>query len=143
MGVCNIAEPTTTLEAKFSLKTVAAMTLLGDATGDINAYDVDRVLRPDVKRLASRISVEGRDDLDGGEAVAIATLIDGRTLTETYDSYTAKVDLPTQRGALARKFRALVTPMLGEARAAGLEGTVCAIDRASSVTPLVALTAKA
>jgi 2-methylcitrate dehydratase PrpD len=143
LGVCNVVDPTTSLEAKFSLKTVAAMTLLGDATGDINAYAVERVLRPEVQQLASRIAVEGRDDLDGGEAVAIATLTDGRTLTETYDSYTAKVDLATQRGALSRKFRALVTPMLGETRAARLEDIVSMLDRTSSVTPLVALTAKA
>jgi 2-methylcitrate dehydratase PrpD len=143
MGVCNIAEPTTSFEAKFSLRTVAAMALLDDATGDINAYDPERVLRPDVKQLASRISVVGRDDLDGGEAVAIAALTDGRTLTQTYDSYTAKVDLATQRGALGRKFRALVTPILGAARAARLEETVFMLDRTSSVTPLLALTAKA
>jgi 2-methylcitrate dehydratase PrpD len=143
MGVCNIAEPTTGLEAKFSLKTVAAMTLLGDATGDIHAYAVERVLRPEVKRLAARISVTGRDDFDGGEAVAIAALTDGRRLTERYDSYTATVDLAAQRGALGRKFRALVTPMLGEARAARLEEAVFALDGAGSVAPLVALTAKA
>jgi hypothetical protein len=75
--------------------------------------------------------------------VAIATLTDGRTLTETYDSYTAKVDLIAQRGALGRKFGALVTPMLGAARAAQLEETVFALADATSVAPLVALTAKA
>src|SRR6185312_4307264 len=116
---------------------------LGDATGDINAYAIERVTRPEVKRLARRISVAGRDDLDGGEAVAIAALTDGRKLTERYDSYTAKVDLGVQRGALGRKFRALVTPMLGEARTARLEDVVFALDGAGSVAPLVALTAKA
>ncbi|HWE74693.1 MAG TPA: MmgE/PrpD family protein [Stellaceae bacterium] len=141
MGVCNIAEPRTSLEAKFSLRTVAAMALLGDATGDINAYDVERVLRPEVKQLASRISVSGHDDLDGGAAVAIAALTDGRTLTERYDSYTAKVDLAAQRDALGCKFYALVTPMLGETRAARLAETVFVLDRAGSVTPLVALSA--
>jgi 2-methylcitrate dehydratase PrpD len=139
LGVCNIAEPTTGLEAKFSLKTVAAMTLLGDATGDIDAYAVGRVTRPEVKRLAARISVAGRDDLDGGEAIAIAALTDGRQLTERYDSYTAKVDIEAQREALGRKFRALVTPMLGEPRTAQLEAAVFALDGARSVVPLVAV----
>lgn len=142
MGVCNIAEPTTGLEAKFSLKTVAAMTLLGDATGDIHAYAVERVTRPEVKRLAARISVTGRDDLDGGEAIAIAELTDGRELTERYDSYTAKVDLAAQRFALGRKFRALATPMLGEAQTARLEEAVSVLDGAGSIAPLVALAVK-
>ena len=141
MGVCNVDVPTTGLEAKFSLKTVAAMTLLGDATGDINAYAVERVTRPEVKRLAARIEVVGTDDLEGGEAVAIAALTDGRKLTERYDSYTAKVDLAIQRDALGRKFRALVTPVLGEAQAARLEEAIFALDGAAS--PLVALTLKA
>lgn len=140
LGVCNISEPATGLEAKFSLKTVAAMTLLGDATGDINAYAVERVTRPEVKRLAARISVTGRDDLDGGEAVAVVALTDGRKITERYDSYTAKVDLAAQHGALGRKFHALVTPMLGAAQAAQLEEAVFALDGAASITPLVALT---
>jgi len=142
LGVCNIDAPTTGLEAKFSLKTVAAMTLLGDATGDINAYAVERVTRPEVMRLAARISVTGRDDLQGGEAVAIAALTDGRKLTERYDSYTVKVDLVVQRDALGRKFRALVTPMLGEAGAARLEAAVFALDGTGSVAPLVALALK-
>lgn len=140
MGVCNVGAPTTGLEAKFSLKTVAAMTLLGDATGDIDAYAVERVTRPEVKRLAARISVTGCDDLDGGEAIAVAALTDGRKFTERYDSYTAKVDLAAQSGALGRKFHALVTPMLGAAQTAQLEEAVFALDDAASVTPLVALT---
>jgi hypothetical protein len=118
------------------------MTLLGDATGDIHAYAVERVTRPEVKRLAARISVTGRDDLDGGEAIAIAELTDGRELTERYDSYTAKVDLAAQRFALGRKFRALATPMLGEAQTARLEEAVSALDGAGSIAPLVALAVK-
>ncbi|HEY1506669.1 MAG TPA: MmgE/PrpD family protein [Stellaceae bacterium] len=143
MGVCNIAEPTTSLEAKFSLKTVAAMTLLGDAMGDIHAYAVERVTRPEVKRLAARISVTGHDALDGGDAVAIAELTGGRTIRERYDSYTAAVDLAAQRGALGDKFRALVAPMLGAVRAARLEEAIFALDSAGSVAPLAGLTAKA
>ena len=142
LGVCNISDPTTGLEAKFSLKTVAAMTLLGDATGDINAYGVERVTRPEVKRLAARIAVTGRDDLDGGEAVAIAALTDGRKIIERYDSYTAKVDLVAQRSALGGKFHALVTPVLGEAQTARLEEAVFALDGARSVAPLMALAIK-
>ncbi|HXR87032.1 MAG TPA: MmgE/PrpD family protein [Stellaceae bacterium] len=142
LGVCNIDAPSTALEAKFSVKTVAAMALLGDATGDINAYAVERVTRQEVQRLAVRISVTGRDDLDGGEAVAVVALTDGRQITERYDSYTVAVDLAAQRVALGRKFRALVAPMLGEARTARVEEAVFALDGAGSVAPLVALARK-
>lgn len=54
----------------------------------------------------------------------------------------AALALAEAQGARGRKFRALATPMLGEARAAGLEQAVFALDAADSVAPLVALTAK-
>ena len=142
IGVCNIDEPTTSLQAKFSLRTTAAMALLGDATGDIAAYDVEKVTRPELKRLAARISVTPYDDVDGGATTAIVALTDGRQVTESHDSYTTEVDLGAQRERLTQKFRALVTPLLGESRTAQLQETALAIDRASSVTPLLALAVK-
>ena len=142
LGVCNIDEPTTGLEAKFSLRATAAMALLGDATGEIGAYTVERVMRPERRTLSARISVTPRDDLDGGEAVAITKLNDGRTIEEKYDSYQPERDLAGQRERLIGKFRALVTPMLGAERTAMLQQAVFALDTAPSVAPLVALAMK-
>ena len=142
LGVCNIDEPQSALEAKFSLRTVAAMALLGDATGDIEAYALERVTRPALKRVAGRIAVAGRDDLDGAAAVAIADLMDGRRISERYDSYTVAVDLSEQRERLVRKFRALVVPVLGAEHAVALQDAVFALGAARSVAPLVALAVK-
>ena len=142
MGVCNIDEPQTGLEAKFSLRATAAMALLGDATGDIGAYTVERVMRPEMKALRARIGVTPRDDLDGGNAVAIVKMADGRSITESIDSYAPEMDLAGQRGRLIRKFEALMTPLLGEKRTTGVEEAIFAIDKASSVAPLIAMTGR-
>ncbi len=46
LTVCNIQEPKTGLESKFSLRAVAAMALLGDDTHDIGAYNAERATMP-------------------------------------------------------------------------------------------------
>lgn len=142
LGICTIDEPTTSLEAKFSLRAVAAMTLLGDDTGDIGTYAVERLMRPERRALSARISVTPRDDLDGGEAIAITQLTDSRTITEKYDAYQPERDLAGQRDRLIRKFTALVTPIMGPARTALLQDAVFALDAAPSVAPLLMLAVK-
>ncbi len=142
LGVCNIDEPTTGLEAKFSLRATAAMALLGDETGAIAAYDTDRVTRPALKNLSARIGVTPRDDLDGGEAIAIVDLNGGRRITESCDAYRPESDLVAQRERLVRKFNALVEPLLGAARTARLQQEILSIETRSSVRELFALTAK-
>jgi 2-methylcitrate dehydratase PrpD len=67
LTVCNIQEPKIGLEAKFSLR---AMTLLGDDTHDIGAYNAERVASPDLVRLRDRIHVGANDALSGGVAIA-------------------------------------------------------------------------
>ena len=116
--------------------------LVARATGDIGAYTVERVMRPEMKALRARIGVTPRDDLDGGNAVAIVKMADGRSIAESIDSYAPETDLTGQRGRLIRKFEALMTPLLGEKRTMSLEEAIFAIDKAPSVTPLIAMTGR-
>ena len=138
LGVCNIQEPATALEAKFSLRAVAAMALLGDDTCDIAAYSAERVTRPELRQLRDRVTVTPQDDLMGGVAVAIARLTDGRELTATNDSYRRAGDLTVQRKMLEDKFASLVVPMLGRAAAMELRAAILDVDRLGSVAPLLA-----
>lgn len=139
LAVCNIQEPKTGLEAKFSLRAAAAMALLGDETRDISAYTAERVTRPELVRLRDRICVTARDDLKGGTAIAIAELTDGRRLTATSDAYKPLGNLPLQRENVSRKFMMLVGPVLGEQRAAELRRRILEIDRLDSLAPLLKL----
>jgi 2-methylcitrate dehydratase PrpD len=142
LTVCNIQEPTTGLEAKFSLRTVAAMALLGDNTREIAAYTAERVTAPEVRRLRERIVVTPRDDLGGGLSVAIAELTDERTLTATSDSYQPQGDLASQRAIVTSKFKSLAVPVLGEANAQELLRRVLSIEEFPSIRPLVEMLAK-
>jgi len=142
LTVCNIQEPTTGLEAKFSLRTVAAMALLGDNTRDISTYTAERAVDPEVRRLRERIFVTPRDDLGGGLSVAIAKLTNDRTLTATSDSYQPQSDPASQHAIVSRKFMSLVVPVLGEANAQELLRRLLAIDEFPSVVPVIEMLAK-
>lgn len=137
LTVCNIQEPKTGLEAKFSLRATAAMTLLGDDTRDIAAYTGERVTRPELVRLRNRVRVTPRDDLGGGTAIAQVQLSDGSRLSFTNDCYRPLRDLPRQRDMLTRKFISLVAPVMGKGRAEALLGQILAAERLSSIRQLL------
>jgi 2-methylcitrate dehydratase PrpD len=142
LSVCNIQEPQTGLQGKFSLRVTAAMTLLGDDTMDIGAYTAERVTRPELVRLRDRVAVKGNPELSGGIAIATVTLKDGRTLTKTSDAYEPIGSLALQRRMVTRKFHALLDPILGKAAAEKLRDAILTIDTGASVAPLLAHAAK-
>jgi 2-methylcitrate dehydratase PrpD len=143
LSVCNIQEPSTGLEAKFSLRAVAAMALLGDDTRKISSYTAERVTRPDVQRLRDLIAVTPRDDLHGGISVAIAELTDGRRLTATSDSYRPQDDMALQRRLVAEKFMSLAAPVVGEKTATELQQRVFEVDQLKTIHSLLELSVKA
>lgn len=58
MTVCNIEQPTSGLQAKFSYKVAAAMSLSGLDTGDIKTFLDEIVRRSDIIALAQKVSVK-------------------------------------------------------------------------------------
>lgn len=143
LSVCNIAAPRTGLEAKFSLRGVAAMALLGDDTRDIAAYSAARIQRPELCALRDRIAVVARDDLSGGTSIAIVELADGRSLTLTNDAYQPLPDLARQHELVTRKFRLLTRPVLGAARTEALEQAVLNLHDSASLQPIIAIAGQA
>jgi 2-methylcitrate dehydratase PrpD len=142
LTVCNIQEPKTGLESKFSLRAVSAMALLGDDTHDIASYNAERANSPEFIRLRDRVRVVGNDKLSGGVAVANVELNDGRKLTATNDCYKPLRDLKKQREVVSRKFMRLVSPKLGGERADKLLRQVLEADALPSVRQLIPLTLK-
>ena len=138
LHVCNIQQPKTGLEAKFSFRVACAMALLGDDTADIGAYTAERATGADVVSLRDRIKVTAREGLAGGTQNARVELNDGRTLTLSADAYKPLGDIPRQRGIVVRKFFALVEPLLGRDTAEELRRLVYALPEATSVVPLMA-----
>lgn len=141
LRVCNIHEPATGLQAKFSLRAVAAMALLGDDTTRIAAYNDQRMADAEMRALRSRIDVEPRDDLHY-VSIARVELDDGRRLSVRSDQRPSSINEARDPGPVRRKFAALVTPVLGTEAAKRLESQVLGLERMDSVRPLLDLSMK-
>ena len=136
LRVCNIQLPVTGLQAKFSLRAVAAMALLGDDTTDINAYSAELAARPDLVALRDRIAVNGRKELKSA-SVAQIELVDGRRISVRSDGRKPSKDQALKREAVSRKFLLLLTPVLGRAAAENLLHQITSLDKLDSVKPLI------
>jgi 2-methylcitrate dehydratase PrpD len=137
LHVCNIQEPKTGLEAKFSFRVACAMALLGDDTGDINAYSAERATSAEVVALRDRISVTANAGLSGGLQVASVELTDGRRITVSNDSYKPLNDVEAQREQVSRKFLSLAGPIIGRAAAGEVRRLVYRLPFEKSVKPLL------
>jgi 2-methylcitrate dehydratase PrpD len=113
LQICDIKQPSTGLEAKFSMTHTAAMALCGIATGDTENYSEAVCEAPNVVRLRDRIRVEA--DPSEFRAVASATvhLNDGVALHTHADVSVAETDLERQARRLREKFMLLARPILG------------------------------
>lgn len=118
-GVCNIQEPHTGLEAKFSLRFTAAMALAGLDTASIDIFTDDLTRRPELIALRDRTRVVAHAEPRAESRVCITTR-DGRTLTREENVGIPLRDLALQWDKLEAKFRTLVDPLLGSNTSAQL-----------------------
>ncbi len=141
LRVCNIHEPATGLQAKFSLRAVAAMALLGDDTTSIAAYNDARMADAGMRSLRDRIEVQPKDDLNYVSVTLVETN-DGRRLSVRSDARPSSVNKARDPGPVRRKFTTLVAPVLGLDATRRLESHVLGLDRMESVGPLFELSMK-
>jgi 2-methylcitrate dehydratase PrpD len=138
LDVCNIEEPKTGLEGKFSLRTTTALALLGEDTGDLATYSDAKMKEPRVVALRDRVRVVPTDGLSPMQArVRIET--DGQHVEAEADSGVPESDLEARGARLRRKFMGLAAPVLGAARAAELLDAVSSAERIDSVAELLRL----
>jgi len=112
LGVCNIQEPATGLECKFSLRMTTALALAGEDTFKDSLYSDATANRSDLIALRRRVSVEPSSKNLSSRVEII--LKDGSHLAHTADVAIPVRDLPAQQDRLERKFRALTGTHLGE-----------------------------
>jgi 2-methylcitrate dehydratase PrpD len=136
LGVCNIAEPQTGLEGKFSLRATTALALLGEDTGALGTYCEAKMTDVRLVRLRDCARVVTDTALAPTRA-RVAVSIGGRRLEEETDSGRPASDLSEQRSRLRAKFAALVVPVLGAEAAADLAEAALSIDRLVSVDSLL------
>ena len=137
LKMCNIPDPTTGLEGKFSLRYNVGLALAGKASGALAAYEDAAMTVPEVVRLRDRVRVEPVEGLSGHVAEVIVHLNDGVALREHYDVGVPMRDLAAQWNKLAGKFHALTDPLLGPERAEAVVHLVRDFDRQPGVTALL------
>jgi len=113
---CNIAQPASAAQARFSLRHVVAMALAGHDTAAAPAYGETSLADPEVARLRGLTEVKLLPGLNIAHSFLTAILQDGSTQRVEVNAGLPTEDLAGQRAKLERKFRALVAPVLGEAR---------------------------
>src|SRR5208282_3053506 len=139
LNVCNIQEPRTGLEGKFSLRATTAMALSGIDTSTPDSFTDANVTEPGLVKLRDRVRVIADQKLRATQA-AIVVESHGRRLRAEADSGVPAADLSAQRESLLRKFMAIAAPMIGRDTAKQLADTALHLDEAGSPAELMALT---
>lgn len=106
LGVCAIEDPETGLQAKFSLKATAAMTLLDYATEDPNTFTDDIVRAPQLRALMRKVHVAVRP-MPATRTELEVRLRSGRVQQLSHDSGIPERNLSLQSEKLKRKFERL------------------------------------
>ncbi|MFJ3370492.1 MmgE/PrpD family protein [Pseudomonas sp. NPDC086251] len=140
--ICNIAWPTTPLQARFSLKHTVAMALLGKDTADPKAFNEQNVADPQVRTLQELARVILDPALRVPETTVRIKLRDGRALERRHDSSRPEVDLDVQQERLTNKFRALCEGRLSRSEIDELAGMVAGLESLADVGELARMTAK-
>lgn len=140
LTVCNIVEPATPLEAKFSLRFTAAMAAVRGGA-DVTAFDEGLVHDADLRAVADKVVVETAAHLPSFASEVEVVLTDGRRTSAVVDvsRATPAADLARQEERLVEKFLSLAEPVIGHDRAIRLRDDVLALDDLSSVRSLLVL----
>ncbi len=136
--ICNIAAPTTGLEAKFSLRHTASFALGGVETADPAIFDDAHAQDPSLVALRERVTVGFADEVGRGCARVSVHLTDGRVVDTAHDASKPLQDLAAQRARLVAKFERLASPVLGGARCREILEMIDTLHTLSSLRPLAA-----
>ncbi|HYL60553.1 MAG TPA: hypothetical protein VEU51_16915, partial [Candidatus Acidoferrales bacterium] len=139
LGVCNIQEPRTGLEGKFSLRSTAAMALSGIDTSSLQTFTDARVTEPGLVHLRDRVRIVADEKLGGTQSTVVVESR-GRRWQSSADSGVPAPDLAAQRASLLRKFNAIVAPVIGERNAQRLADAALHADENISASELMKLT---
>lgn len=141
--VCDVREPRTGLDVKFSIRHLAALALHGADTAVLGLYTDATAQEPNLVRLREKVTLahEGTDSFRY-EARAVVTLVDGRSFVARHDVGQPQSDLGVQENALREKAATLVDPVLGPEAGARLFAAVSSLKSAGTVANLMQATVR-
>ncbi len=120
LKICNIQNPVTGLEGKFSLRFTAAMALLGENTGVIANYNEQKVMDPEIVAVRDKITVIANDTMGLAQADVVVAMKDGSVHRIRADVETPDADLDRQWSRLSAKFVDMASPVVGATAARGV-----------------------
>lgn len=138
LGVCNIQEPATALEGKFSLRATTALSFLGRDTGDPALFRDATMAEPQVVALRNRVTVSSTTEVTPTQA-RLTVLTPGGSVQELVDAGIPAKDLADQGRRIVDKFRTLATARLGNERADALAAAVHGIDEPGALADVLRL----
>jgi len=140
IGMCDIAEPTTGLEGKFSMAHNVALGLLNQANGSLDLYEDERMADDEPKALRQRVRITSSEQGCGKFEAKIAVhQSNGVVIQESHNVELPERDLARQWSKLENKFRALATPVIGEANVEEAIALCRDLDNVESIDRLMAL----
>ena len=137
MSVCNIAVPTTPLEAKFSIRHAVALAMLGYDLADGESFSEAANTDPKVTSLRDRIRVAGDAGIKRANARIDARLADGTTLSVSADASRPETDLAHQGRRVEAKFAICARERIGDSGIARTIDVCRELDRVADVTTLI------
>jgi 2-methylcitrate dehydratase PrpD len=138
-GVCNIQNPDSGLEAKFSLRLTSAFALAGIDTASITSYSADNCTDPVAVSLRDKVRVEFQSGWPATRTAVAIELRDGRCLRAEHDSGIPAADLELQGSRLGSKFHSLVDPLLPPGTPEALLALVNELQDLANLEALIAL----
>jgi 2-methylcitrate dehydratase PrpD len=137
-GVCNIQEPTTSLEARFSIRLMTAFALAGLDTSQLDSFDLDRINSAETITLRDKVEVVLCDDLEITFARMRAEFHGGQVMNAEIALGQPAADLDYQEQRLVAKFKALAVPTLGKRRSEELLALLLQLETLTDVSVLAA-----
>jgi hypothetical protein len=141
-SVCNIADPDTGLGMKFSLRTVAALSMLGRDTSALSSFTDDAAADPSIAQAREKVEVQLAEIRPITRTGIRLIASDGRAIEAEHDSGKPETDLDVQKAKLQGKFKALAGEVLGAARAAQLLGAIETLETQADIGVMMRLAAK-
>jgi 2-methylcitrate dehydratase PrpD len=131
LAMCNIPEPSTALEGKFSLRFTAALALARGQAGEDQFTDA-ATRQPDLVAIRDRVSVVTQEgDWERGTLVSVQAR-DGRSFSRQVNLNIPTDDLDGQWQRLEAKFRSLASPVVGQSASSELASAIRAFGEAGS-----------
>lgn len=141
-SVCNIADPDTGLGMKFSLRTVAALTMLGRDTSRLSSFTDAAAAEPSIAQAREKIEVQLADIRPITRTQVKLHFKDGRSIEAEHDSGKPETDLALQKTRLQAKFKALAGEVLGVERASQLLERVDTLEAQADLSEAMRLSAR-